>query len=216
MKTNVSVAGVLKQGAPDDFVYIDEYIEDCVIDAKYWGTDNFIGRPIDGYDRPLVILGKKAAEACVQAAKLLRRRGLIMKIFDGYRPQSAVDDMVQWLSDEKDIRRKPIHYPNINKKDLLETGYVTPKSAHSRGNAVDLTLVDEKTSQELDMGSIFDFMDQRSHIITRAITPAQKQNRTYLRDAMCSSGFAEYITEWWHFSLVREPHPDWYYNFPVR
>ncbi|GHS88400.1 D-alanyl-D-alanine dipeptidase [Synergistales bacterium] len=216
MKTNVSVAGVLKQGAPDDFVYIDEYIEDCVIDVKYWGTDNFVGRPIDGYDRPLVMLGKKAAEACVQAAGILRRRGLLMKIFDGYRPQCAVDDIVQWLSDEWDIRRKPIHYPNVDKKDFLRLGYIMPKSVHSRGNAVDLTLVDEKTKHELDMGTIFDFMDPRSYITTRAITPAQKQNRECLRNAMCASGFAEYLSEWWHYSLVREPHPDSYFNFPVR
>jgi D-alanyl-D-alanine dipeptidase len=213
---NVSTAGVRKGKLPDGFVYIDELIEDCVIDAKYWGTDNFIGRRIDGYENPLAVMTREAAEACVGAADILRERGYWLKIYDAYRPQRAVDDFVRWAADADDIRRKPIHYPHVNKKDFCALGYVAEKSGHTRGSAVDLTLVDMKTSQELDMGSIFDFMDPRSRVAAQGLTDRQEANRVILRDAMTASGFDIYVYEWWHFSLKQEPYPESYFDFPVR
>jgi D-alanyl-D-alanine dipeptidase len=213
---NVSTAGVRKGKLPDGFVYIDELIEDCVIDAKYWGTDNFIGRQIDGYENPLAVMTREAAESCVGAANILRERGYWIKIYDAYRPQRAVDDFVRWAADADDIRRKPIHYPHVDKKDFFALGYVAEKSGHTRGSAVDLTLVDMKTSQELDMGAIFDFMDPRSHIAAQGLTGRQEANRAILRDAMTASGFDIYACEWWHFSLKQEPYPETYIDFPVR
>jgi D-alanyl-D-alanine dipeptidase len=213
---NVSTAGVLKDGLPEGFVYIDELIGDAVVDAKYWGTDNFIGRGIDGYESPLVIMTREAAECCVGAADILRRQGCWIKVYDAYRPQRAVDDFVRWATDVNDIRRKPIHYPHVDKKDFFVLGYVAERSGHTRGSAVDLTLVDMTTCQELDMGSIFDFMDPRSHIAAQGLTDRQEANRAILRDAMTASGFETYEYEWWHFSLKQEPHPETYFGFPVR
>jgi len=210
------VTGVPKAGLPEGFVYIDERIEDCILDAKYWGTDNFLGRPVAGYAQPLVVMSAEAAHACVQAAELLRRQGYIMKLFDAYRPQRAVDDFIAWVGDFSDQRRKRIHYPNVNKADMFELGYLARRSGHSRGSSVDLSLVDAATWQELDMGSIFDFMDVRSHIITPGLTARQEQNRAILREAMTACGFETYSCEWWHFNLIAEPHPDTYFDFPIR
>ena len=201
---------------PEGFVYIDELIEDCIIDAKYAGTDNFMGRPADGYEQPLVVMTKEAAEGCVKAADILRKQGYLMKFYDAYRPQRAVDDFCRWGEDDADQRRKPVHYPNVEKKTMFEFGYIATKSGHTRGRAVDLTLVDSKTHQELDMGSIFDYMDERSWPSNTDITPLQQKNRAILRDAMLASGFKPIMSEWWHFNVDPEPYPDTYFDFPIR
>jgi D-alanyl-D-alanine dipeptidase len=213
---NISTNGIPKDGLPEGFVYIDEVIDDCIIDAKYWGTDNFAGVRIDGYERPLVVTSAEAAEACVKAAAILRKKGFLIKIFDGYRPQRAVAHFTRWAADTGDTRRKPIHYPFLDKSKAFQLGYVAEKSAHTRGAAVDLTLVDRNTYLEVDMGAIFDFMDPRSHIGASGLTPEQDRNRLIMREAMEDSGFVAYPYEFWHFNLAKEPYPDTYFNFPVR
>ena len=215
-KINISTAGVPKDGVPELFVYVDEVIGDCIIDAKYWGTDNFMGRQVIGYDRPLVVMSREAADACVKAADILRKQGFLMKIFDAYRPQKAVDDFVCWGKDVEDIRRKPVHYPDVDKKEVFKLGYIAVKSGHTRGSAVDLTVVDIKTHQEADMGSIFDFMGARSHLDAEGLTETQKTNRAVLNSAMTACGFEAYAYEWWHFSLKNEPYPDKYFDFSIR
>lgn len=213
---NVSTSGIPKAGLPGGFVYIDDLIEDCIVDQKYWGTDNFAGCRIDGYERPLIVMTVEAARGSVKAADILRNQGFFIKFFDAYRPQRAVNHFMRWGADPLDYRRKPIHYPYVDKARVFELGYVAEKSAHSRGAAVDLTLVDKKTYQELDMGTIFDFMDPRSHAVTQGLSPQQEQNRSILREAMEQSGFVQYPYEWWHYNLAREPYPDTYFDFPVR
>ncbi|MCC8356832.1 MAG: M15 family metallopeptidase [Oscillospiraceae bacterium] len=214
---NISTACIPKaRELPEGFVYLDEWIEDCIIDAKYAGTDNFIGRPIAGYERPLVVASRQVAEGCVRAANILRPQGYILKVYDAFRPQRAVDDFCRWGEDEADQRRKPIHYPNIEKMKMFDEGYIDRKSAHTRGTAVDLTLVDIETHQELDMGSIFDFMDVRSWPDYPNLTPAQRKNRDTLRSAMLSSGFEPLENEFWHYNISPEPHPDTYFDFPIK
>lgn len=201
---------------PEGFVYIDEMIEDCIIDAKYFGTDNFLGRPVDGYEQNLVVMSRAAAEGCVKAAEILRKQGYVMKFFDAYRPQRAVDDFCRWGQDAEDQRRKPIHYPNVEKAAMFDEGYIARRSGHTRGSCVDLTIVDMKTHQEVDMGSIFDFMDPRSWPLNTDVTPEQLRNRMILRNAMLQCGFVPYECEWWHFRVKNEPHPDTYFDFVIR
>lgn len=212
---NISTKEIPKKGLPEGFLYIDDIIEDCIVDAKYAGTDNFLGRPVDGYNAPLVVVTKEAAERLVRAATALRQKGYVMKFFDAYRPQRAVDDFMRWGADTGDCRRKPVHYPNEEKRDMFAKGYIAEKSGHTRGCAVDLTLVDAYTHQELDMGSIFDFMDVRSHHGAKSLTPLQEGNRAILRDAMLENGFRLYEEEWWHYIVDPEPYPDTYFDFPI-
>lgn len=201
---------------PEGFVYIDELIEDCIIDAKYAGTDNFMGRPADGYEQPLVVMTKEAAEGCIKAANILRKQGYVLKFYDAYRPQRAVDDFCRWGDDVADQRRKPIQYPNVEKAKMFDEGYIARRSGHTRGKAVDLTIVDMKTHQDVDMGSIFDYMDERSWPDCPDVTPEQHKNRYILREAMLASGFTPYECEWWHFNVSPEPYPDTYFDFPIR
>ena len=213
---NISTFGIPKAGLPDGFVYIDELIEDCIIDAKYAGTDNFMGRPAAGYEQPLVVMSRQLADCCVKAAGILREQGYLVKFYDAYRPQSAVDDFCRWGEALDDIRRKPVHYPNEEKADVFKKGYIARRSGHTLGKAVDLTIVDMKTHQEADMGSIFDFMDERSHHGAARLTKEQEHNRRLLCDAMLSSGLTLLDSEWWHYSLDPEPYPDTYFNFPIK
>lgn len=212
---NISIVGIPKKGLPDGFVYADELVPDCIADAKYAGTDNFMGVPAEGYRQPLVVVSRAVGEGLIRAANALRPKGYLLKLFDGYRPQSAVDHFARWAADEADSRRKLIHYPNVEKRLLFELGYIAGKSGHTRGRAIDLTLVDAATHQELDMGSIFDFMDERSHHGASGLSPSQRANRLVLREAMCGAGFVAYEEEWWHYNIVPEPYPGVYFEFAV-
>ena len=83
-------------------------------------------------------------------------------------------------------------------------------------NNVDLTIVDVKTGEELDMGSAWDFFGTPSHPDYPNLNKQQRANRLLLRNLMLEAGFNPYEKEWWHFTLSDEPFPNTYFNFPVR
>ena len=141
--------------------------------------------------------------------------GYRLKIFDAYRPASAVKHFVLWGIEDQDIRMKPYFYPNLNKEELFIEGYIAKQSSHSRGSTVDLTLLDMKTGKELDMGSPFDLFDDRSHPDYKDVTKVQYENRMLLQSVMVRNGFVPNDCEWWHFTLEDEPYPDTYFEFPV-
>ncbi len=201
---------------PEGFVYIDDVIPDCLVDAKYAGADNFMGKPATGYEGPYVVASTVCTEDCRKVADLLRPKGYLLKFYDAYRPQRAVDCFARWAADTSDTARREIHYPNIEKCQLFPLGYIAERSSHTRGASVDLTLVDASTLQELDMGSIFDFMDERSWETAKDLTPLQAQNRLILRSAMLTCGFRPYECEWWHFYVGQDPYPDTYFDFVIR
>jgi D-alanyl-D-alanine dipeptidase len=195
---------------------VDELIPDAILEVRYYSTDNFVGSRIDGYHAPKVILTIEATEALTAVADELRQQGLALKIFDGYRPQQAVNHFIRWAADVEDEKMKYKYYPEVDKKELFSLGYIAKKSGHSRGSTVDLTLIDINTGEKLDMGSGFDYFGEISHHNTNMITEQQMQNRTILREVMEKYGFAAYSGEWWHYTLKNEPYPDTYYDFPVR
>jgi D-alanyl-D-alanine dipeptidase len=90
------------------------------------------------------------------------------------------------------------------------------RSGHSRGSTVDLTLVRLADKAELDMGTIHDFAGRQSWISDRSVSTEVQRNRALLVRAMVNGGFRPYQKEWWHFTLVNEPFPDSYFDFPVR
>jgi D-alanyl-D-alanine dipeptidase len=150
------------------------------------------------------------------ASDALKKQGYVIEIFDAYRPQSAVDHFKRWAKDLGATEMKPYYYPNVEKSELFTLGYIAEKSAHSRGAAVDLTIVDMMSGQELDMGSAFDFFGEVSHSEhTEGLTKEQINNRLILRKAMTENGFKPLAEEWWHFSLENEPYPNTYFDFPI-
>ncbi|NLW92507.1 MAG: M15 family metallopeptidase [Syntrophomonadaceae bacterium] len=204
-----------KAHVPEGFVYVKEVIPSAELDIRYYGSNNFTGRPVAGYRAPTAILSLQAARALANVSKDLESQGYAIKIFDAYRPQKAVNDFITWTKGADDSRIKSKFYPNIDKKDLFMAGYLASKSGHSRGSTVDLTLMDKKKGQELDMGSHFDYLDPVSAHGSPMITAHQTANRELLKTTMEKYGFKSYSREWWHYTLTNEPYPDRYFDFDV-
>jgi D-alanyl-D-alanine dipeptidase len=200
---------------PAGFDYADKYIPELITDLKYFSDNNFVGRPIEGYHANRAILTVQAIEALAEVQKELNAFGLGVKIYDAYRPQQSVDHFVRWSTDEAATLTKPSYYPNVPKNELFAQDYLARQSSHSRGSTVDLTLVDLRAGKELDMGSAFDLFDPISWPTAATLTPAQRAHRLLLSAVMRQHGFKPYPKEWWHFTLVNEPFPDTYFDFPV-
>lgn len=200
---------------PSGFVVLAEYLPHIVQEIRYYSTYNFIGERIDGYEEPCAILTQEAARALKGVSNELFVQGYRLKVFDAYRPVSAVRQFILWGIEDQDVRMKPYFYPTLEKQELFARGYIAKQSSHSRGSAIDLTLLDMRTGKEVDMGSPFDLFDEASHPDFRGITQEQYENRMLLRHAMERGGFLPIDCEWWHFMLKNEPYPETYFRFPV-
>ncbi len=198
------------------FVNAEEAIPGLVIDIRYHGGENFIGRRIAGYEAPVCLLTKDAATALVIAQASLKASGHGLKVFDCYRPARAVADFAAWARDPHDERRKADYYPNTDKSRLFELGYIAEKSGHSRGSTVDVTIVNARTGAELDMGSGYDLFDTISWPADQRVSEQAQANRMLLQDTMTKAGFRPLKEEWWHFTLNSEPYPETYFDFVVK
>lgn len=199
-----------------DFVKIAEVIPDVILEIRYYSTYNFVGDRIDGYEAPVALITKEAAEALKAASEDLKAQGYRLKIFDAYRPQTAVNHFIRWAEDVDDIRMKDYFYPMVDKSLLFDLGFICAKSSHSRGSTVDLTLFDMATEREVDMGATFDWFGEESYPTYTDLAEDQLRLRGILRDAMLAAGFKPFDTEWWHFTLADEPFPDTYFDFPIQ
>lgn len=197
------------------FVLLSDFVPDIVQEIRYFTTYNFVGERVDGYEEPCALLTKEAARALRSASNELAVQGFRLKIFDAYRPTTAVKHFVQWSVDDLDLRMKPFFYPDLDKAELFQRGYIASKSSHSRGSTVDLTLLEMATGKEVDMGGPFDLFSEVSHPDYEGVTAEQYVNRMFLREAMLRNGFEPIFCEWWHFTLKDEPYPDTYFDFPV-
>ena len=218
------------------FVTLTDAVPDAILEIRYFGTYNFVGTRIDGYEEPTALLTKQAAAALKRASDDVMSKGYRLKIFDAYRPQKAVDHFMRWGADMDATDMKAYFYPDIDDKArLFKEEYIYEKSGHTRGSTVDLTLFDMALEKELDMGGTFDWFGPESHPDFcgnpdtgqytgdnsksprgRSITPEQFEHRMILRRAMLAAGFKPLDSEWWHFTLRDEPFPDTYFTFPVR
>jgi len=187
-----------------------------LVDMRYYGSENFTGRPVAGYEAPVCLLSPQAADALAAAALRAREMGFRLKVFDCYRPVRAVADFAAWARDPSDQARKADYYPAIDKSRLFELGYIAERSGHSRGSTVDLTLVDAATGEEVDMGTPYDLFDTRSWPEDVRVSQTAQGNRLRLQALMQAAGFRPLREEWWHFTLVGEPYPDTYLDVPVR
>ena len=204
------------QNLPRGFVYLSDIDKTIQSDLRYFSSNNFIGKPIDGYKNNVVIVTKETAKALKLVQQNLIKHGYSLKIFDSYRPQQAVNHFVRWAKVLSDTLMKREYYPEVPKRELFKKGFIASKSGHTRGSTVDLTIVDIKTNKEIDMGSAYDFFGEKSHPSFKNITGKQKGNRMLLRKLMLQNNFKPYENEWWHFTLKNEPFPKTYFNFLVK
>jgi zinc D-Ala-D-Ala dipeptidase len=223
----------------DPFVSITDVDSTIIVEARYFGPHNFLGRPVAGYQAPLCLLTRNAAVALAAVQAELRPFGLSLKTYDCYRPQQAVNDFVAWARDTTDTAMRAEFYPRVHKRELFSDGYIAERSGHSRGSTVDLTIVTLPPAVQpnfvpgqplvsctepvgrrfadntIDMGTGFDCFDPLSHTANPAVGPVAARNRLLLRTLMEKHGFRNYAMEWWHFTLRNEPFPDTYFDRPV-
>lgn len=221
-------ATTTKTDDSSQFVMLTDAVPDAILEIRYFGTYNFVGKRIDGYEQPTALLTRQAADSLRAVSDDVMRLGYRLKIYDAYRPQKAVDHFVRWATAVEDTLMKCYFYPNLDKSVLFEQDYIAEKSGHTRGSTVDLTLFDMATEKELDMGGTFDWFGHESHpdfggnpetgvyMPNDSITAEQFAHRMILRNAMLRHGFKALDSEWWHFTLKNEPFPDTYFTFPVR
>ncbi len=198
-----------------DFVLLSEAVPDAILEIRYYSTYNFVGDRIEGYEEPLAMLTAEAADALKEVSDELMDKGYRLKIFDAYRPQTAVTHFMNWALDTEDTRMKEYFYPDLDKAVLFPQGYIAEHSGHSRGSTVDLTLFDMNTEREVDMGGTFDYFGELSHPDYTDITEEQYAMRMLLREVMTKHGFRPLAEEWWHFTLEDEPYPNTYFTFPI-
>jgi zinc D-Ala-D-Ala dipeptidase len=161
------------------------------LDIRYATSNNLVGRPV--YDEARAFLQRPAAEALVRAHQSLKKHGYGLLIFDGYRPWSVTRIFWEVTPPEK---RQFVANPAQGSK-------------HNHGCAVDLSLYELKTGQEVTMPSAYDEMTERSHPTYKGGTLEQRAARDLLRKAMEEQGFAVYPIEWWHFD-----YKDWQ-QYPI-
>jgi D-alanyl-D-alanine dipeptidase len=198
-----------------ELVFVDEVVPGIRWDAKYATWDNFTGRPVDGYGANRVVGTKALCAALERARDEAASAGFGLLLWDGYRPQRAVDAFLRWTRQPEDGRAKRRHHPNIDRADMVDMGYLAARSAHSRGSTVDLTLHHLATGELAEMGGGFDLMDPVSHHGAPGLAGPAEANRRRLRAIMAAAGFRGYDREWWHYTLVDEPFPDTYFDVPI-
>jgi len=204
----------LNNNLEDGFVYLNDIDDSIIVDLKYYSSENFTGRLVDGYLANKAILTNEAGIALSNAQKDFNKLGYSLILYDAYRPQSAVDFFVRWSTNLNDTLFKNLYYPDIKKSNLFKLGYIAYKSGHSRGSTIDVSLVDITTNKEIDMGTIFDYFGIESHTFYDNLTENQKANRLLLYEIMSNNGFQNYSKEWWHYTLKNEPFQK-YFDFLI-
>ncbi len=234
-----SLLGGSAHSALSQWVDVATIDNSIVVEARYFGHHNFLGRPVAGYRAGKCLLAKPAAEALARVQKDLYAKGYSLKAYDCYRPQKAVDDFVAWAKQASDQKMKAEFYPRVDKKDAFKLGYIATRSGHSRGSTIDLTLVklpliasatwkdgeplvdctapyqSRFNDNSIDMGTGYDCFDDKAATLSAGIAEVAKANRLLLKQAMEHQGFGNYEKEWWHYTLKNEPYPDTYHDFDI-
>ena len=160
------------------------------VDLRYATTNNFTGAPLPGYEAARALLRPEPAAALRRVQVRLRSKGLGLRVFDAYRPVRASREMVEWA--ERNGRRA-----------LIESGYISRRSRHNLGIAVDLTMVELATGTEVPMGTTFDNY-AATDAQTANLTAEALRYRQMLAEAMESEGFRPHGGVWWHFNYPLE------------
>lgn len=164
----------------DTFVKVSTYIPDIIVELKYAGSDNFTKQKI--YDFTDAYLRYGTVKKLMQVQDALRKDGLSLKIWDAFRPTSA--QFILW-----EVCPDATYVANPNK------GF----SSHSRGNTVDITIVNEN-SEEILMPTQFDDFSELADREYSDCSEEVKANALLLENLMKENGFKAYSGEWWHFT----------------
>ncbi len=221
---------------PEGFVHLRAVDPTILQDIRYATPQNFVGKRLPGYDAAECVLFGKAANALKKVQADLKDEGLSLKVFDCYRPARAVSEMVRWAKRPPDREIKSRYHPRIDKRKLFPR-YIAARSGHSKGTAVDLTIVDlarhramgpdaalqtcrngrdfGEKSAEMDMGTAFDCFDPMSQTRASGLGQLHRNNRDLLVTIMKRRGFKNYAGEWWHFTYVGEGSPKSYRDFAI-
>lgn len=222
----------------EHFSYLSEVAPSIIQDMRYFGQNNFLGRPVVGYEAGECILTTRAAKRLKKVQARLKPKGLSLKVYDCYRPARAVADFVAWAQDAEDTATKQEFYSTIPKSELFQRRYIAKRSKHSRGSTVDLAIVALPPAAEpafdltkqvpchlpknqrygdnsLDFGTGYDCFHELSHTLNPAIKGKARANRALLVAEMARAGFKNYKREWWHFELEDEPFRKTHFDFPI-
>ena len=200
-----------------DFVIITEEIPEILTELRYYTSYNFIGKKINGYEEPVAIIKKEVIKYLKNVSDYFKNDGYLIKIWDSYRPQKAVDQFNNWLNNS-DEEMKLYFYPNIPKSKLINT-YISKFSNHSKGYSIDLTLVNLTTGKEIDFGTGYDYFNEMSE--TNYYNKSDYNNnkdkhdmRQYLKEIMEKYNFENDPKEWYHYTFKYKGEKI-YYNFTV-
>jgi D-alanyl-D-alanine dipeptidase len=223
---------------PTGFVYLKNVDPSILQNMRYDSLNNMIGRPLKGYEYGTCILTKQTADALKKAQAELKQSNYTLMVYDCYRPQDATNDLLAWSKDSS-TKMKNRFYPHIDKSNIFSDNYISDTSSHSRGSAVDLTIVPIPTphpetyirgevlepctdpylkrfqDSSVDMGTGFDCLDPNSNSSSKNVSIVAYHHRMILKEIMEKYGFDPLDNEWWHFTLKNEPYPNTYFNFPV-
>lgn len=166
--------------------YMEELTEEqgFVLDIRYATTNNFTEEQI--YKTGRCFLHNQMASRIKQAQKYFNEKGCGIKLFDCYRPRPAQARLWNAYPD-----------PNYVGRPTKTTG-----SFHNKGCAVDLTLVDSKTGEQLDMGTHFDYFGEKGWTDYQNLPKDVLDNRKMLKSGLMKFGLIPIVREWWHFNLV--------------
>ena len=239
MLAAMTQAAGAQRALPAGFVYLRDVDPTIVQDIRYAGSDNFVGRPLPGYEAAECILRRDVAAALKRVQADLAASGLSLKVYDCYRPIRAVRAMAAWVNDGRSEAVTKRFFPKLPKSSLLRAGYIASRSRHSSGTTIDLTLMrtaaavpaafdpaaaygpctaplaQRSPDNAVDMGTSFDCFDPASYTASTAISTEQRRWRRVLLEAMRKQGFANYNHEWWHFSYAGSAGAP-AYDFPIR
>jgi zinc D-Ala-D-Ala dipeptidase len=169
---------------PDkELVDLEKFIPGIILDIRYATTNNFTGAKI--YDMAKAYARKPVASALKKAQQEFNKLGYGIKVYDGYRPYSAT-----------------VKFYEVMKGDTIYVASPYKGSKHNRGCAVDITLIDLKSSKELKMPTEWDTASKESWSAAPVSDPRIAENRRSLISIMEKNGFKVYTAEWWHFDFI--------------
>ncbi len=172
----------IKQNPKKELIDLEQYIPGIVLDIRYATTNNFTGEKI--YNLAKAYARKPVADAVKRAQAELQKQGLGIKIFDAYRPYKAT---VKFYEVYKDTTYVASPYRG---------------SRHNRGCAIDMTIINLKTGEELKMPTGYDSFQKEAWPKTPIKDPEARKNRALIIQVMEKQGFKVNSSEWWHFDFI--------------